>query len=257
MTDTDRNAALPTPPAAWDEYAMREAQRLWNLPPMPRTQMVACVHVTLVDAMRFALGRQEASGGAVRDRIISAYREHYDFPSFSAMHHLRDCIDSELDALAPVAPAPSEPAARSEFIEYAKGELAAGRFVEINPEDRPAFFGEPAARSDAQPVDERAARLKADDPAEYAYWTFDARRKGYGPWKQCPQSERDAFKTEYRAALAQSPAPQEASPSASGVAERAKWAEGFVERSGYAASRPFVAPQSPAGSADAAEGGAA
>jgi hypothetical protein len=33
--------------------------------------------------------------------------------------------------------------------------------------------------------------------AEEAYWNFDARRKGYGPWRLHPQSERDAFKSEY------------------------------------------------------------
>lgn len=35
------------------------------------------------------------------------------------------------------------------------------------------------------------------DKAEEAYWRFDARRKGYGEWKEAPQSERDAFKAEY------------------------------------------------------------
>lgn len=40
-----------------------------------------------------------------------------------------------------------------------------------------------------------------DDPAEAAFWSFDARKKGYGRWKGAPQSERDAFKAEYRAAI--------------------------------------------------------
>ncbi len=40
-----------------------------------------------------------------------------------------------------------------------------------------------------------------DDPAETAYWNFDARKKGYAQWKGVPQTERDAFKAEYRAAL--------------------------------------------------------
>lgn len=35
------------------------------------------------------------------------------------------------------------------------------------------------------------------DKAEAAYWRFDARRNGYGEWKETPQSERDAFKAEY------------------------------------------------------------
>ena len=50
--------------------------------------------------------------------------------------------------------------------------------------------------------DDMKAHSVDDDPAEVAYWHFDARRKGYGPWKQCPQNERDAFKAEYCAALA-------------------------------------------------------
>jgi len=32
------------------------------------------------------------------------------------------------------------------------------------------------------------------DIAEQMYWDFDARRKGDGPYKGRPQSERDAFK---------------------------------------------------------------
>lgn len=37
--------------------------------------------------------------------------------------------------------------------------------------------------------------------AEIAYWDFDARHKGYGQYKFRPQSERDAFKAVFRAAL--------------------------------------------------------
>lgn len=33
---------------------------------------------------------------------------------------------------------------------------------------------------------------------EESFWAFDGRRKGYGRWKNCPQSERDAYKTEMR-----------------------------------------------------------
>jgi len=46
-----------------------------------------------------------------------------------------------------------------------------------------------------------------DDPAEAAFWNFDARKKGYAEWKGRPQSERDAFKAEYRAALGGGPKP--------------------------------------------------
>ncbi len=41
------------------------------------------------------------------------------------------------------------------------------------------------------------------DPAEVAYWNFDARKKGYAEWKGAPQSERDAFKAEIRIAVEQ------------------------------------------------------
>ncbi len=50
------------------------------------------------------------------------------------------------------------------------------------------------------PVQEaQNAQSVDDDPGEAAYWNFDARKKGYGQWKGAPQTERDAFKTEYRA----------------------------------------------------------
>lgn len=45
--------------------------------------------------------------------------------------------------------------------------------------------------------------LVDNDPAETAYWNFDARRTGHGEWKRAPQSERDAFKAEFRIAVAQ------------------------------------------------------
>lgn len=42
----------------------------------------------------------------------------------------------------------------------------------------------------------------AEDSAETAYWRFNARCKGFDKWKGAPQSERDAFKGEYRTATA-------------------------------------------------------
>lgn len=43
-----------------------------------------------------------------------------------------------------------------------------------------------------------AAPAGDGEPAESAYWRFDARRKGLAEWKGMPMSERDAFKAEYR-----------------------------------------------------------
>jgi hypothetical protein len=48
--------------------------------------------------------------------------------------------------------------------------------------------------------DKELAVRHEDDAAEVAYWRFDARVKGYSEWKGRPQSERDAFKAEYRQA---------------------------------------------------------
>lgn len=47
-----------------------------------------------------------------------------------------------------------------------------------------------------------ASKVTGEDPAEDAYWRFDARRAGTGPWKHRPQSERDAFKAEWGGAPA-------------------------------------------------------
>ena len=33
-----------------------------------------------------------------------------------------------------------------------------------------------------------------EDKLEHAFWDFDAMHKGYGEWRNHPQSERDAFK---------------------------------------------------------------
>jgi hypothetical protein len=39
---------------------------------------------------------------------------------------------------------------------------------------------------------------QVNDKLEQAYWEFDARHKGYGQWRNAPQSERDAFKAVVR-----------------------------------------------------------
>jgi hypothetical protein len=39
--------------------------------------------------------------------------------------------------------------------------------------------------------------MSEEDPAESAYWRFDARRNGLGKWKDMPMSERDSFKLEW------------------------------------------------------------
>ena len=43
-----------------------------------------------------------------------------------------------------------------------------------------------------------ADQVNIEDALEAAFWNFDARRNGYGPWKQAPMSGRDAFKAEVR-----------------------------------------------------------
>ena len=45
--------------------------------------------------------------------------------------------------------------------------------------------------------------VREDDPAEAAYWEFDARRSGNGQWRGMPMSERDAFKAVARKLLAE------------------------------------------------------
>lgn len=46
--------ASHTPPSAWDEYAMREATRLWNRLALRLPQSQAMLHVALIDAIWFA-----------------------------------------------------------------------------------------------------------------------------------------------------------------------------------------------------------
>jgi hypothetical protein len=45
-------------------------------------------------------------------------------------------------------------------------------------------------------------RLEEEERIEAAYWRYDAKHKGYNEWKLAPMSEREAFKTEMRSALA-------------------------------------------------------
>jgi hypothetical protein len=40
-----------------------------------------------------------------------------------------------------------------------------------------------------------------NEKAEKAYWEFDAMVKGYGRYRECPKTERDAFKLLFIAAL--------------------------------------------------------
>jgi hypothetical protein len=55
------------------------------------------------------------------------------------------------------------------------------------------------AAAGAAEVTEALPQDQSDDPAEVAYWRFDARRNGLADWKGRPMSERDAFKAEYPA----------------------------------------------------------
>lgn len=55
---------------------------------------------------------------------------------------------------------------------------------------------------EAAPQSEQThVRVPVEDALELSYWRFEARRKGYSDWKDEPQSERDAFKSEFRALL--------------------------------------------------------
>lgn len=47
-----------------------------------------------------------------------------------------------------------------------------------------------------------AGESLTDERIEAAYWEFDARHKGYPPFKGLPETERDAFKHTIRRLLA-------------------------------------------------------
>lgn len=47
-------SATAAPPASWDQYALEQAQWLWNLPEMPKPQLIAALQCALIEAMRFA-----------------------------------------------------------------------------------------------------------------------------------------------------------------------------------------------------------
>lgn len=76
---------------------------------------------------------------------------------------------------------------------------------DILPGNFPVKFGEALARNEEaikETLTVPPELLKPDDdPAETAFWNFDAMKKGYAQWKGRPLSERDAFKLQYRAAL--------------------------------------------------------
>lgn len=69
------------------------------------------------------------------------------------------------------------------------------------------------------------------DAAEEAYWRFDARRRGYGEWKETPQSERDAFKSEF-------PALQAYALELKAIAERMEHSRGCASMRSYFAQVP-------------------
>ena len=48
---------------------------------------------------------------------------------------------------------------------------------------------------------QKSKDMTTDDIIEAAYWDFDARTSGYGPYKHIPQSERDAFKSVLRGTI--------------------------------------------------------
>lgn len=77
-----------------------------------------------------------------------------------------------------------------------------------------------------------------EDQAEHAFWQFDARRKGYAEWRGAPQSERDAFKAEYRQALGARP--DAASPATASGDERAMFEAWIKSHAGYPFAGTFT-----------------
>jgi len=107
---TDRNAALPTAVAMLNEYAdLEENSAVHDL---PRRQKRAKSYAAEIRAVAFALGRQEASGGAVPVYQIECDGSWNDVHALQYAQH--DGTNKRVLAAAPVAPAPSEPAARSD-----------------------------------------------------------------------------------------------------------------------------------------------
>lgn len=60
----------------------------------------------------------------LRDRILAAYKEHYDFPP-QGESHMRDVLDDELDALLSRQPAAREPIEREIMRSLVRGKCYA------------------------------------------------------------------------------------------------------------------------------------
>lgn len=78
-----------------------------------------------------------------------------------------------------------------------------------------ASMGYVNGHKDAAPTPAAAPKAaltdkQVNDLAEAAYWNFDARKKGYAEWRGRNQSERDAFKAEFRIAIAAASGPNAA-----------------------------------------------
>ena len=198
MTDTDRNAALP-------ELTMEQQERcriIGSVDDWPIRLIYKAMREGIV------LGRQEASGGA------APVGEVVDDWYGAAVVNWRPTPPPAGTLLyaAPVAPAPSEPSyslGRPRQQERPCGgcHLKNGETCDI------CGASEPAARSDAQPVDERAARdaraIFESQLTDYACAVRDWHQQKRGPSSADVQTARDAVLAAY-AALARSPAPQEA-----------------------------------------------
>lgn len=66
------SSPAPTPPSSWDEWAMKEAARLWSLPAMPRSQLTATLHCSLIEAMRFASSPAPAQAAPSESNSLTA-----------------------------------------------------------------------------------------------------------------------------------------------------------------------------------------
>jgi|GEM_PF-4718610 len=97
----------------------------------------------------------------------------------------------------PVALRRYAPVAGGGLNEYADGEFYRVEDVQ----ELLASITESRPQGDAPTVRGISDDQSLEEAAESAYWNFDARIGGIGPFKGVPQSTRDAFKAEYRKAV--------------------------------------------------------
>lgn len=156
-------------------------------------------HRKIVEGVQMLL--QSAAKPAAQEAIAGAQPQPQTGDRDAYEGCREDLLDWKRRALKAEAALRDEQETTSNLVRALREEVQGSTFM--GEPVLPKREAQPAQEARAEPITprDRTESVYEEERIEAAFWRFDARRKGYGQWKDSPMSERDAFKAEIRNAL--------------------------------------------------------